>query len=182
MEKKKERDYTSIFMGLLSFILGGLLICATEDLVTTFNYVLVSIFAIVGVVEIKRFFVKKEYLNNYYNKLIIGGTFVWLALIFYKYYMIIINILPILFSLYLFIMSAVLIIKYNTFKTTTGNKYKLYIIMSVLALIVGILLIFEPSFSVYIYLKITGIYVIMLSILFFYEFFKGIKIEIKDVD
>lgn len=176
-EKNKERDSSIILMGLLSFLLGALLISATEDLITTFNYLLVCIFAIVGAVEIISFFVNKDYLTNYYNNLLIGCTFIWLALILYKYYMVIINILPILFSLYLFIMGAVLVIKYNTIKTTLKVKHKVYIVMAILALVVGILLIFEPAWSVYVYLKMTGAYIVLLSMLFFYEFFKNIKVN-----
>lgn len=178
-KEKKERDISVILTGILSFILGGLLICATEDLVTTFNYLLVCIFLIVGVIKIINFLISKDYLNNYYNNLIIGITFIWLALIFYKYYMIIINILPILFSLYLFVMGSVLAIKYNSLKTNLGTKYWIYIIMAILALTVGILLIFEPMWSIYVYLKITGTYIILLSLLYFYEFFKNIKVDIK---
>jgi uncharacterized membrane protein HdeD (DUF308 family) len=51
--------------------------------------------------------------------------------------------------------------------------------MAILAVLVGVLLIFEPLWSVYVYLKITGVYVVMLSMLFFYEFFKNIKLEKK---
>jgi uncharacterized membrane protein HdeD (DUF308 family) len=177
--EKKDKDISTVLMGLLSFVLGGLLICATEDLLTTFNYVLVCIFAIVGVVEIISFFTSRDYAINYYNKLLIGCTFIWLALILYKYYMVIINILPILFSLYLFIMAAVMGIKYNLIKVSLKIKYKVYIVMAILAVLVGVLLIFEPLWSVYVYLKITGVYVVMLSMLFFYEFFKNIKLEKK---
>jgi uncharacterized membrane protein HdeD (DUF308 family) len=176
---KKEKDISTILIGLLSFIFGGLLICATEDLLTTFNYLLVCIFSIIGAIEIISFFTNKDYIVNYYNKLFVGGTFIWLALILYKYYVEIINILPIIFSLYLFIMGTVLIIKYNTIRKSLSIKYKVYIIMAILAIIMGILLIFEPLWSVYIYLKLTGVYVIILSVLFFYEFFKNIKFEKK---
>ena len=178
--EKKDRDYSTLLLGLLCFVLGGLLICATEDLITTFNYILVCIFAIVGGIELISFFTHKDYLNNYYNKLLMGCSFIWLALIFYKYYMAIINILPILFSFLLFVMIAVLFMKYNTVKNVMGVKYKIYLYMAVLALVVGIFLIFEPLWSVYIYLKITGVYIIMLSMLFFYEFFKNIKVEVNN--
>ncbi len=177
VSEKKERDYSVLLLGLLSFVLGGLLICATDDLVTTFNYILVCIFAIVGGIQIISFFTHKDYLNNFYNKLLLGCSFMWLALIFYKYYMVIINILPILFSFLLFVMVAVLFMKYNTIKNVMGVKYKIYLVMAVLALVVGIFLIFEPLWSVYVYLKITGVYVIMLSMLYFYEFFKNIKLS-----
>lgn len=180
-EIKKDRDISVALMGILTFVLGGLLIAATEELITTFNYVLVCIFGLVGVVEIINFFINKDYLNNYYGNLLIGCTFIWLALIFYKYYMVIINILPILFSLYLFIMGAVLLIKYNLLKTS-DNKFKVYMIMGIFALLVGVLLIFEPLWSVFVYLRITGVYVVMLSLLYFYEFIKNIKVNINKKD
>ena len=102
--KKKEkqnnkRDINNLLLSLLFFLLGGILIVATEHLITDYNLELVLLFAVIGWIETVSFFYNKEYKSNYYNKLILGITFIWLALVFYKYYLVIINILPILFSL-----------------------------------------------------------------------------------
>ena len=93
LKEKNEKDYSVLLLGFLCFVLGGLLICATDELITTFNYILVCIFAIVGGIEVISFFTHKDYLNNFYNKLLLGCSFIWLSLIFYKYPSVLYNIL-----------------------------------------------------------------------------------------
>ena len=46
----KENKISNILIGILYFILGVVLIAATNELIKTFNYILVSISAIIGVV------------------------------------------------------------------------------------------------------------------------------------
>lgn len=173
MEEKS--NLSLILTSVLSFILGIVLIVATEDLLVAVNYVLVCIFSIIGVVQIINFFVSGDYKKNLYNSLILGSVFVWLSLFIYVYYTMIIVILPVIFSLYSFIMGVVLLIRYFTLKNGFGTKYTRYIALSLLSFIIGLVLIFRPALSIYNYFKITGVYVIFIAILFFYEFLMNWK-------
>jgi len=172
---KKQSNLNLILTSILSMVLGIFLVAATEDILTVFNYIFVCIFGIIGVVQLLGFVLSKDYLENDYDRLILGIVFIWLALIMYVYYMIIINILPIIFSLYLFIMGAFMIIRYFTEKKTLGTKVMKYLILGIISIIVGILLIFEPWFGVFTYLKITGVNVILISLLNIFEFFQNIR-------
>ena len=172
---KKESNMNLILISLLSFVLGVILIAATEDILTVFNYIFVCVFGIIGIIELIGFGVLKGYRENDYSNLLMGIVFVWLALIMYVYYMMIINILPIIFSLYLFIMGAFMLMWYFLEKNTMKRKYKRYLVLGILSIIVGVLLIFEPGFGVYTYLKITGVNVIFIACLFFYEFFNNLR-------
>ena len=174
---KKESTLTTVLTGLLLFILGVMLVAVTENLLITFNYILVCIFAVIGIIQIINFFVNKHYQENMYISLILGNTFIWLSLILYIYYMVIINILPILFSLYLFILGSLLLMRYFVYKNNLKIKYYRYLIMGATSLIIGVLLIFEPLWSVYVYLKITGVYTILLSMLFFIEALNNKKVN-----
>ncbi len=167
---KKETSLNLALISGLSLVLGIILIVATEDILTVFNYIFVCIFGIIGVIQFIAFVVGKGYANNDYNNLIMAIVFMWLALIMYVYYRMIINILPIIFSLYLFIMGAVMIIRYFSEKSIVSISYKRYLLIGILSIIVGVLLIFEPQFGVYTYLKITGVNIIFISIVFFFEF------------
>lgn len=172
---KKESNLNLILTSLLSMILGVILIAATEDILTVFNYIFVCIFGIIGVVQLLGFILNKDYIENDYDKLILGIVFIWLSLIMYVYYMMIINILPIIFSLYLFIMGAFMIIRYITEKKMFGVKSLKHLVIGIISIIVGILLIFEPWFGVFTYLKITGVNVILISLLNIFEVFQNIR-------
>ena len=153
MEKKT--NISLLLTSILSLILGIVLILATEELLTSINYILVVIFAVIGVIQVINFMLFKHYKDNSYSSLILGIVFIWLALFIYVYYTMIIIILPVIFSLYAFIIGALLLIK---FLNETKNKKNL--ILSTISFIIGLFLIFRPELSIYTYFKITGIYVI----------------------
>ena len=72
----------------------------------------------------------------------------------------------ILFSLYLFIMALDMFIKYFRLKN------KKYLILALIAILVGLLLLFNPGRMVVIYMKVTGLYLIVVAVLCFIELFK----------
>ena len=172
---KQESNLNIFLTSILSMVLGIILIVATSDILTVFNYIFVCIFGIIGVVQMLGFVMGNDYLQNDYNRLILGIVFILLAFIMYVYYMMIINILPIIFSLYLFIMGAFMIIRYFTEKKMLGIKSNKYLILGIISIVVGVLLIFEPWFGVYTYLKITGINVILISLMFLLELFNNLR-------
>lgn len=176
---KQESNLSLLLTSFLSLVLGISLIVATEDLLVSVNYVLVCIFAIIGVVQILTFFINKSYKHNLYNSLILGTIFIWLSLFIYVYYTMIIIILPIIFSLYSIIMAVILLIKYFNIKNFTNIKYKRYIILSILSIIIGLVLMFRPQLTVYTYFKITGVYVILVSIAYFLEYINTLNYEKK---
>ena len=165
----KVSNLNLFLISLLSLVLGIILIVATSDILTVFNYIFVCIFAICGVIWLISFFVSKDYVDYEY-----GIVFIWLSLVMYVYYTMIINILPIIFSLYLFIMGAFMIVSYFT-KKKSNIKCLRYLIIGVISIIVGILLIFEPKLGVYTYLKITGVNIIVISLLFFFEIIHNLR-------
>ena len=178
---KNESGLSGILIGLLYFILGVVFLAATKDLFTTFNYVLVCICGIIGVIQLIQFFVNKKYVNGNYTDLLLAVVFIWVSLILYVYYRVMINILPILFSLYLFVMACDMLVRYiQRDKDIKDEKWFVvyrHLILSGIALIIGLLLIFNPGGVVYVYLKITGIYLIVVSFLHFMDLFKNFKKE-----
>ena len=146
------------FITGLSLVLGSILIFATEQLFTTLNYLMVAVFAIIGVVQIINFLLMKDYEYGYYNNLFIGIISIWLALFTYNYYTIFIIILPVILSLYAFIIGASYVVK------TCNNRKIKNIIPMVISFIIGIFLIFRPFLTVIMYLKITGVYIILITI------------------
>lgn len=167
--ENKESNLSEILVSTLYLILGIVLISATEELLRTFNYILVSICAIIGVLQIISFILGKKYKNNDYNDLLVAVIFIWVSLILYVYYGFIINILPILFSLYLFVISINMIAKY------INNKNKKDLILPIIAIIIGLLLIFNPGSIILTYLKITGVYLLIIPLLNFLNYLNKLK-------
>lgn len=167
-----KKDLSVILVNVLYLVLGIVFIAATEELIKTFNYILVCICAVIGVIQMINFFVSKKYKDNNYTDLIIASVFIWVSLILYVYYGFMINILPILFSLYLFIMASDMVVRYINFKDVVNVNRKKYLILGVVAIAVALLLIFNPGGVIYTYLKVTGVYLILVSILSFLECFR----------
>lgn len=163
---KSETGISGILVGLLYFVLGVVFLAATEELIKTFNYILVSISAIIGVVGMINFFMKKKYKDNNYIELLVAVLFIWISLVLYIYYGFMIIILPMLFSLYLFMLAVLMLLKY------LSDKNKKYLVLFLMAIIIGLLLIFNPGSAIFNYLKVTGIYLIVVSMIYFSSLFK----------
>ena len=168
----KEIRNNLIVTFIISFIVGILLLFATEEFLQTINYVLVSLFAIIGVVEIINFFVSKSYKKDIYYSLYIAILCFWLAMFFYIYYTMVIMILPIMLSIYAFGIGTLILIRY------LKTKNIIYIIGSILSFIMGVILLAQASLTVNVYLKISGIYILATSILYLIEYI-DLKKEIK---
>lgn len=173
--KNRESNLSLVLIGLLYLLLGIVFIAATEELLKTFNYILVSICLIIGVVQILSFIISKKYRDGNYSSLLVGVVFIWVSLVLYVYYGFMINILPILFSLYLFVMACEMISKFFKYKNVINVRRWKYLLLGCLAITVGLLLIFNPGEVILTYLKITGVYLVLVGILYFVDFFKEIS-------
>lgn len=172
---KREANFSDLLVSILYFVLGIVFLAATDELIKTFNYILVCICAIIGVIQFIQFFINKKYKDNNYTDLLMAVVFIWVSLILYVYYGFMINILPILFSLYLFVMACDMLVKYIHLKESFDVKSINYLILSFIAILVGLLLIFNPGSVILTYLKITGGYLIFVAILYFMDYVKVIK-------
>ena len=172
---KKETNLSMVLVPVLYFILGVVFIAATEELIKTFNYILVCICAIIGVLQMINFFVNGKYRDNNYTDLLVAVVFIWVSLILYVYYGFMINILPILFSLYLFVMACDMLIKYIRLKDVIHVKRTKYLVLFLFAVLIGLLLIFNPGSVIYTYLKVTGVYLILVSVLYIVDFIREVR-------
>ena len=171
IEKPKSSSGVSeIFYYLLGLVIGIVLIFATEELLSTINYLFVVIFAIIAVIQLISFVMDKKYISRDYSSLIIGIMCIWVAMFVFKYgSFLFLEILPVLVSLLLFIMATSSITKYFDRKIT-GN-----LIVSIISIILGILLIFVPKSIMYTLFKVVGVYIIVMIILDFIDYKKNNK-------
>ena len=171
IEKTKSSNGVSeVFYYLLGLVIGIVLIFATEELLSTINYLFVVIFAIIAVVQLIGFIMDKKYISRDYSSLIIGIMCIWVAMFVFKYgSFLFLEMLPVLVSLLLFIMATSSITKYFDRKIT-GN-----LIVSIISIILGILLIFVPKSIMYTLFKVVGVYIIVMIILDFIDYKKNNK-------
>ena len=171
IEKTKSSSGVSeVFYYLLGLVIGIVLIFATEELLSTINYLFVVIFAIIAVVQLIGFIMDKKYISRDYSNLIIGIMCIWVAMFVFKYgSFLFLEMLPVLVSLLLFIMATSSITKYFDRKIT-GN-----LIVSIISIILGILLIFVPNSIMYTLFKVVGVYIIVMIILDFIDYRKNNK-------
>lgn len=155
------------FYYLLGIVLSLVLVFATEELLSTINYLFVVIFAIIAIVQIINFIMDKEYLTRNYAGMVISVMCAWMAMFIYKYGdFFFLEMLPVLVSLLLFIMATSSFTKYFDYKIT-GN-----LVVSIISIILGVFLIFVPDSIMYILFKITGIYIFVMVMLDFIDYKK----------
>ena len=171
IEKTKSSSGVSeVFYYLLGLVIGIVLIFATEELLSTINFLFVVIFAIIAVVQLIGFIMDKKYISRDYSSLIICIMCIWVAMFVFKYgSFLFLEMLPVLVSLLLFIMATSSITKYFDRKIT-GN-----LIVSIISIILGILLIFVPKSIMYTLFKVVGVYIIVMIILDFIDYKKNNK-------
>ncbi len=161
-KEKDSRRYnvSEGFYYILGLVLALVLIFATEELLSTVNYLFVVVFSIIAVIRIIGFIMDKEYIKRDYSGITMGIMCLWLALFTFKYgQFLFLELLPVLVSLLLFLMGISSIIKYFD-KKITANA-----IVGVLSIILGIILIFVSKSMMYIFFKVTGVYIFVIIIL-----------------
>lgn len=148
------------FYYLLGIVFGIILIFATQEFLSTINYLFVVIFAIISVIKIISFVMDKDYERRNYVDLVMAVMSAWIAMFVFKYgQFLFLELLPALVSLLLFVMGISSLTKYFS------SKRKGNLIMGIISLVLGVLLIFLPWDIMYICFKITGAYLLLTMIL-----------------
>lgn len=163
IENKKENKPHNVSEGfyyLLGIVIGVILIFATEEFLSTINYLFVVIFAVIAVIKIINFIMEKEYAKKDYGDMITGVMSAWLAIFVFKYgQYIFLEMVPVLVSLLLFTMGISSLTKYF------DHKRKGNLVMGISSLLLGVLLMALPGDIMYIFFKITGAYLLVTIIL-----------------
>lgn len=165
--KKKNYNVSEGFYYILGLVLALVLIFATDELLSTVNYLFVVIFSIIAVIRVINFVMDKEYLKKDYSGIVMGIMCLWLALFTFKYgQFLFLELLPVLVSLLLFFMGISSLIKYFDRKVAAN------MIVSIISIILGIILIFVSKSAMYIFFKIIGVYIFVMIILDFINYKK----------
>lgn len=165
--EKRKNNISEEFYYLLGIVLALVLIFATEEFLSTINYLFVVIFAIVAVIQLINFIMNKEYERKKYTYISRSIVCIWLALFIFQYgNFLFLEMLPILLSLILSLMAISSLTKYFDFRNK-GN-----LIITIISLVLAVLLMFIPRDIIYIFFKITGFYILVMFILDFIDYKK----------
>ena len=172
IDSNKKYNVSDGFYYILGIVLSLVLIFATEELLSTVNYLFVVIFSIIAVIKIINFIINREYEKKDYSGVILGIMCLWLGLFTFKYgQFLFLELLPVLVSLLLFLMGVSSLIKFFNYKITIN------VVVAIISIILGIVLIFVPKSIMYIFFKITGIYIFVMVILDFINYKKTNEID-----
>ena len=159
-KNKKVHNVSEGFYYLLGIVMGIILIFATEEFLSTINYLFVVMFAVIAVIKIISFIMEKDYEKKNYSDMIIGIMSTWIAMFVFKYgQFLFLEMLPVLVSLLLFTMGISSLTKYFNIKRK-GN-----LVIGGVSLLLGVLLMIIPGGIMYIFFKITGVYLLITIIL-----------------
>ena len=159
-KSSKAHNVSEGFYYILGIVMGIILIFATEEFLSTINYLFVVIFAVIAVIKIISFIMEKDYEKKNYSDMVMGIMSAWIAMFVFKYgQFLFLEMLPVLVSLLLFTMGISSLTKYFNQKRN-GN-----LVVGIISLLLGVLLIIVPGDIMYIFFKITGIYLLITIIL-----------------
>ena len=164
-KNKRVQNVSEGFYYLLGIVMGIILIFATEELLSTINYLFVVIFAVIAVIKIISFIMEKDYEKKNYSDMIMGIMSTWIAIFVFKYgQFLFLEMLPVLVSLLLFTMGISSLTKYFNLKRK-GN-----LVVGIVSLLLGVLLMLLPGSIMYIFFKVTGVYLLITIILDFIDY------------
>ncbi len=146
---------------LLLFVLGFLITFATSIAMQSLYYIIFILFFIIGFIQTFSFFWNKEYQQKNFLNLIIGITHIWFAMFVSQNYSVFITLLPALISLYSLMLALALLIKYYN-----GEKSNWLIVGVISSFSFSIILLFKPLLIANIYVKLSGLYLIAISLYF----------------
>lgn len=172
--KIKRMNITSIILSVLFILIGAFLLARPEDAIHLVSYALGIILIVWGIISIVQFFTDKES-ENYLEVGFIIGVFIFIfGLIIIIKPNVVASIIPLLLGIWMLI-NGVTKLSYaltlNKIRSAAGS-----IIISLLIVILGILLIFNPFEGAKTLVQILGVSIIIYSVLDVVECFviKGV--------
>ncbi len=179
--KIRKMNMTSIIFSVLFILIGTFLLARPEDAIHLVSYALGIILALWGMISIVQFFTDRES-QNYLEFSFILGVFMFIfGIIIIVKPNTIASIIPLLLGIWMLINGVT---KLSYALTLNKNKNAASsIIISILIIVLGILLVFNPFAGAKTLVQILGVTIIVYSVLDLAECFairRIVKKETKD--
>lgn len=167
--KIKKMNTTSIIFSIIFIILGAFLISMPDYAIKLVSYALGIIFIILGLVAVVDFFSDRDSQDFLNFNFVIGVFSLIFGLIIMAKTEVIASIIPLLLGVWMLI-NGVIKLSYSLSLNNKENAL-ISIIVSILIIILGILLIFNPFDGAQALVQILGIEIIVYSVLDLVECF-----------
>lgn len=176
--KIKKMNMTSIIFSILFILIGAFLLARPEDAIHLVSYALGIILALWGAISIVQFFTDRES-QNYLEFSFILGVFMFIfGIIIIVKPNTVASIIPLLLGIWMLINGVT---KLSYALTLNKNKNAASsIIISILIIVLGILLVFNPFAGAKTLVQILGVTIIIYSVLDLAECFAIRKIVKKE--
>lgn len=176
--KIRKMNMTSIIFSILFILIGAFLLARPEDAIHLVSYALGIILALWGIISIVQFFTDRES-QNYLEFSFILGVFMFIfGIIIIVKPNTIASIIPLLLGIWMLINGVT---KLSYALTLNKNKNAASsIIISILIIVLGILLVFNPFAGAKTLVQILGVTIIVYSVLDLAECFAIRRIVKKE--
>lgn len=156
---------TNIISSIFLLILGLIFLIKPDTVISVIAYIMGFMLLIFSISNFLRYFRKKD------NGIYLGIAILLLVasmFIIFKYEMII-SIIPFILGIFVITNCSLKVPYILELKTINNNKYINLLISTILSVIIGLFLIFNPFSSTLTITRIIGVFVIIYSIIDIYE-------------
>lgn len=178
-EVLKKTTNKNLITSIIILIFGILIFLKPDMTVKTISYLIGVVLLISGINQIAIAFGNKENVNNF--NIAIGIIIMVAALVLFLNPTAIASIIPFLIGIYMMISSAFKLQYLYSLKALTKQYDIKIIILTMITLILGILLVFNPFGGVIAITKLIGIFLIIYAILDIINNI-NIKKKVKDIE
>lgn len=165
MDKINDFLKTNIASSIFLLILGLILLIKPDTVISVIAYIIGFMLLIFSISNFLRYFKEKD------NGIYLGFAILLLVaslFIIFKYEMIV-SIIPFILGVFVIINSSLKVPYILELKTINNNKYINLLVSTILSIIIGLFLIFNPFSSTLTITRIIGIFIIIYSIIDIYE-------------
>ena len=176
--------WPSLVSSLVILILGFLLVFQSEVTLMTISYIIGAILFAIGIIAMIRFFTNKSEDSFSQLNIVYGIICILAGIFFVKEPKMIGSIIPVVLGIGIIINSSIKVQQALVLKNVKNKYWTISLVISLLSLVCGVVLLFNPFSGAVVLTKIIGIFLILYAVLdlvntFLLKKSNGIQIEIE---
>ena len=176
--------WPSLVSSLVILILGFLLVFQSEVTLMTISYIIGAILFAIGIIAMIRFFTNKSEDSLSQLNIVYGIICILAGIFFVKEPKMIGSIIPVVLGIGIIINSSIKVQQALVLRNVKNKYWTISLVISLLSLVCGVVLLFNPFSGAVVLTKIIGIFLILYAVLdlvntFLLKKSNGIQIEIE---
>lgn len=176
--------WPSLVSSLVILILGFLLVFQSEVTLMTISYIIGAILFAIGIIAMIRFFTNKSEDSFSQLNIVYGIICILAGIFFVKEPKMIGSIIPFVLGIGIIINSSIKVQQALVLRNVKNKYWTISLVISLLSLVCGVVLLFNPFSGAVVLTKIIGIFLILYAVLdlvntFLLKKSNGIQIEIE---